>query len=216
MEVKIKKLEDLSQEQKEILKKEILDGKIIIYPTDTVYGLGSVITNEKSLENVYKAKTRNFSSPLIALISSVKYVEKIALLGEKEKELVEKLAKKFWPGALTIILNKKNEIPSIMVSGGNTVGLRVPDLDLALSIIELAGGVLATTSANISGKASPRSYDELSQAIKDRVDLLVDGGECKIGEASTIIDLTTTIPRIVREGAISSKEIEKIIGRLEV
>lgn len=216
MEVKIKKLEDLSQEQKEILKKEILDGKIIIYPTDTVYGLGSVITNEKSLENVYKAKTRNFSSPLIALISSVKYVEKIALLGEKEKELVEKLAKKFWPGALTIILNKKNEIPSIMVSGGNTVGLRVPDLDLALSIIELAGGVLATTSANISGEASPRSYDELSQAIKDRVDLLVDGGECKIGEASTIIDLTTTIPRIVREGAISSKEIEKIIGRLEV
>lgn len=216
MEIKIKKFEDLSQGQKENLKREILVGKLIIYPTDTVYGLGSVITNEKSLENIYKAKTRNFSSPLIALISSVKYIEEIAILGEKEKEMVEKLAKKFWPGALTVILNKKIEVPDIMVSGGNTVGIRIPNLDLALSVIELAGGVLATTSANISGEVSPKSYEELSQAIKDRVDLLIDGGKCKIGEVSTIIDLTTSIPKIIREGAISSREIEKIIGRLEV
>lgn len=216
MELKIKKIEDLSQEKKEVLKREILDGKLIIYPTDTVYGLGTVITKENSLENIYKAKTRNFSSPLIALISSVKYIEKIAILGEKERKMVEKLAEKFWPGALTVILNKKAEVPSIMVSGGNTVGIRIPNLALALNIIELAGGILATTSANISGEASPRSYEELSQAIKDRVDLLIDAGECKIGEVSTIIDLTVATPKIIREGAISSREIEKIIGRLEV
>lgn len=216
MEIKIKKFEDLSQEKKEILKKEILDGKLIIYPTDTVYGLGSIMTNEKSLENIYKVKTRKFSSPLIALISSVKYIEEIAILNEREKELIEKLAKEFWPGALTLILNKKLEVPSVMVSGGNTVGVRIPNLDLALNIIELAGGKLATTSANISGEASPKSYGELSQTIKDRVDLLIDGGECKIGEVSTIVDLTTSIPKLIREGAISSVEIEKIIGRLEV
>ncbi|WP_026338956.1 L-threonylcarbamoyladenylate synthase [Fusobacterium russii] len=216
MEIRIKKFDELSEERKKYLEKEILKGELIIYPTDTVYGLGAIITNEKSLEKIYEVKTRNFSSPLIALVSSVKYIEKIAVLNQKEKKLVEELAKNFWPGALTIILNKKREVPSIMVSGGDTVGVRIPNLDLALEIIELAGGILATTSANISGEASPSSYEELSQTIKDRVDLLIDGGKCKIGEVSTIVDLTKAIPKILREGAISSKEIEKIIGRLEV
>lgn len=216
MQLEIKKTDDFCLEDVDLLKNKLLEGALIIYPTDTVYGLGAIIENEKSLENIYKAKTREFSSPLIALVSSVEYIEKIAILGKKEKKLVEKLAKKFWPGALTIILRKKNIVPSIMVSNGDTVGVRIPNLELSLKIIELAGGILATTSANISGEPSPKSYAELSQAIKDRVDIIVDGGECKIGEASTIIDLTLSKPKILRKGAISVEEIEKIIGRIEV
>lgn len=216
MELRIKEFYELSQEKIEELRKKILEGKLIIYPTDTVYGLGAILTNEKSLENIYKAKSRKFSSPLIALVSSVKHIEKIAILNEKERDILKKLAKKFWPGALTVILKKKDTVADIMVSYGDTVGVRIPNLDLALKIIDLAGGILATTSANISGEMSPSSYRELSEAIKDRVDLLIDGGDCKIGEASTIIDLTKSPPKILREGAISSKEIEKIIGRLEV
>jgi len=210
---KINKISDVGDDKWTLLSQEIKKGSLIIYPTDTVYGLGA-ITNEQSINNVYLAKSRSFTSPLIALLSSVDKVEEVAYVSDKNKELLDKLAKAFWPGALTVILKRKEHIPSIMVSGGNTIGVRIPNLDLAIKIIDLAGGILATTSANISGEATPKSYDELSEAIKSKVDILIDSGECKLGEASTIIDLTSDVPKILRKGAISIEEIEKIIGRV--
>jgi len=203
--IKIDRISDISDDKWTLLSQEIKKGSLIIYPTDTVYGLGAVITNEQSINNVYLAKSRSFSSPLIALLSSVDKVEEVAYVSDKN--LLKKLAKAFWPGALTVIL-------SIMVSGGDTIGVRIPNLDLAIKIIDLAGGILATTSANISGEATPKSYDELSEAIKSKVDILIDSGKCKLGEASTIIDLTSDVPKILRKGAISIEEIEKIIGRV--
>lgn len=198
------------------IKRKLLEGALLIYPTDTVYGLGAVIDNEESLKKIYEAKSRAFSSPLIALVSSVDKIEKIAHIDEKNEKIVKELAKNFWPGALTIILKKKDIVPGIMVSNGDTVGIRIPDLKISLDIIEMAGGILATTSANISGEPSPRSYAELTDEIKSRVDIVIDGGECKIGEVSTIIDLTKSIPKILRKGAISTEEIKKIIGEVEV
>ncbi|MCI5724785.1 MULTISPECIES: L-threonylcarbamoyladenylate synthase [Fusobacterium] len=198
------------------IKRKLLEGALLIYPTDTVYGLGAVIDNEESLKKIYEAKSRAFSSPLIALVSSVDKIEKIAHIDEKNERMVKELAKNFWPGALTIILKKKDIVPGIMVSNGDTVGIRIPDLKISLDIIEMAGGILATTSANISGEPSPRSYAELTDEIKSRVDIVIDGGECKIGEVSTIIDLTKSIPKILRKGAISTEEIKKIIGEVEV
>ncbi|MDY4010442.1 MAG: L-threonylcarbamoyladenylate synthase [Fusobacterium gastrosuis] len=198
------------------IKRKLLEGALLIYPTDTVYGLGAVIDSEESLKKIYEAKSRAFSSPLIALVSSVDKIEKIAHIDEKNEKIVKELAKNFWPGALTIILKKKDIVPGIMVSNGDTVGIRIPDLKISLDIIEMAGGILATTSANISGEPSPRSYAELTDEIKSRVDIVIDGGECKIGEVSTIIDLTKSIPKILRKGAISIEEIKKIIGEVEV
>lgn len=198
------------------IKRKLLEGALLIYPTDTVYGLGAVIDREESLKKIYEAKSRAFSSPLIALVSSVDKIEKIAHIDEKNEKIVKELAKNFWPGALTIILKKKDIVPGIMVSNGDTVGIRIPDLKISLDIIEMAGGILATTSANISGEPSPRSYAELTDEIKSRVDIVIDGGECKIGEVSTIIDLTKSIPKILRKGAISIEEIKKIIGEVEV
>lgn len=198
------------------IKRKLLEGALLIYPTDTVYGLGAIIDNEESLKKIYEAKSRAFSSPLIALVSSVDKIEKIAHIDEKNERMVKELAKNFWPGALTIILKKKDIVPGIMVSNGDTVGIRIPDLKISLDIIEMAGGILATTSANISGEPSPRSYAELTDEIKSRVDIVIDGGECKIGEVSTIIDLTKSIPKILRKGAISTEEIKKIIGEVEV
>lgn len=197
------------------LSQRIKSGELIIYPTDTVYGLGAIISNEESINNIYFAKSRSFNSPLIALLSSVDKVDEVAEVSVEDRELLNKLAKAFWPGALTVILRKKDYIPEIMVSGGNTIGVRIPNLDLAIKIIDLAGGVLATTSANISGKPSPKSYEELSEAIKSKVNLLIDGGKCKLGEVSTIIDLTKKVPKILRKGAITTEEIEKIIGKVE-
>ena len=212
--IKINKISDISNGKWSLLSQEIKKGSLIIYPTDTVYGLGAIVTNEQSINNIYLAKSRSFTSPLIALLSSVDKVEEVATISDENREVLEKLAHAFWPGALTVILKRKKHIPSIMVSGGDTIGVRIPNLDLAIKIIDLAGGILATTSANISGEATPKSYNELSEAIKSRVDILVDGGECKLGEASTIIDLTSDVPKILRNGAISTDEITKIIGRV--
>ena len=212
--LKIDKISNISDDKWTLLSDEIKKGSLIIYPTDTVYGLGAVITNEQSINKIFLAKSRSFTSPLIALLSSVDKVEEVAYVSDKNKELLEKLAKAFWPGALTIILKRKKHIPNIMVSGGDTIGVRIPNLDLAIKIIDLAGGILATTSANISGEATPKSYAELSEDIKSKVDILIDSGECKLGEASTIIDLTSDVPKILRKGAISIEEIEKIIGRV--
>lgn len=193
---------------------ELKKGKLIIYPTDTVYGIGGIITNENTIKNIYKAKDRSFSSPLIALVSNANKIEEIAFINEKNKEKIEKLIKEFWPGGLTIILESKNIVPPIMISNGKTVGVRMPNHETALKIIESAGGILPTTSANISGEATPRSYEELDNEFKKRVDIVIDGGKCPIGTASTIIDMSNENIKILREGAISQKQIEMVIGKI--
>lgn len=197
----------------EEIERYLKAGKLIIYPTDTVYGVGGIIESEETIENIYKAKERNFKSPLIVLVSDVEKIEKIAYINEKNREKIEKLIKRFWPGGLTIILKRKDNVPDIMVSGGATVGVRMPEHEIALNIISRAGGMLPTTSANISGEATPKSYAELSEKFKSRVDIIVDGGECPIGSASTIIDMSDE-PKILRLGAISVEEIEKVIGKI--
>lgn len=197
----------------EEIERYLRAGKLIIYPTDTVYGVGGIIESEETIENIYKAKERNFKSPLIVLVSDVEKIEKIAYINEKNREKIEKLIKRFWPGGLTIILKRKDNVPDIMVSGGATVGVRMPEHEIALNIISRAGGMLPTTSANISGEATPKSYVELSEEFKNRVDIIVDGGECPIGSASTIIDMSDE-PKILRLGAISVEEIEKVIGKI--
>ena len=197
----------------EEIERYLRAGKLIIYPTDTVYGVGGIIESEETIENIYKAKERNFKSPLIVLVSDVEKIEKIAYINEKNREKIEKLIKRFWPGGLTIILKRKDNVPDIMVSGGATVGVRMPEHEIALNIISRAGGMLPTTSANISGEVTPKSYAELSEKFKSRVDIIVDGGECPIGSASTIIDMSDE-PKILRLGAISVEEIEKVIGKI--
>ncbi|MGL5123019.1 MAG: L-threonylcarbamoyladenylate synthase [Fusobacteriaceae bacterium] len=187
---------------------------LIIYPTDTVYGIAGRITSKYALEKIYVAKSRAFSSPLIALISDSDLIEKIAVVDLNKKNILEKLIKTFWPGGLTIILRKKDFIPGIMVSNGNTVGIRMPNHTLALKIIESIGGILPTTSANISGEKTPKTYDEISEKIKNKVDLVIDGGECPIGIESSILDLSGKEIKLLREGAISRKQIEETIGKI--
>lgn len=198
----------------EVIKNELNNDGIIIYPTDTVYGVGASIDSLKGLQKIYEAKERKFNSPLIALLSKVEYIEKIAIIDEGKKIIIDKLAREFWPGALTIILNKKENVPGIMVSNGETVGVRIPALKLAQDIIESVGGILPTTSANISGEKTPRSFEELSEKFKERVEVIVDGGKSPLGIESTILDLTKTLPKILREGAIKKETIEKVIGKI--
>lgn len=192
---------------------QVKKGALIIYPTDTVYGIGADMQSEEALIHLYQAKSRNFSSPLIALVDSVERISEIAYIDSKKEEL-EKLSKAFWPGGLTVILPAKDCVPKIMISGGNTVGVRIPNHEMALEIIRAAGGILPTTSANISGEATPSSYQELSEAIKQKADIVIDGGVCPVGEASTILDFTKDSLQILRLGAITKEEIEAVIGKI--
>ncbi|MGL4403613.1 MAG: L-threonylcarbamoyladenylate synthase [Fusobacteriaceae bacterium] len=185
---------------------------VIIYPTDTVYGVGARMESENAIKKLYEAKSRAFTSPLIALVSSQEKVFQIARVTPAKKEPVKKLMEAFWPGGLTIILKKKANVPEIMVSGGETVGVRMPNHPVALKVIESAGGVLPTTSANISGEATPKSYGELSEEFKDRVDIIIDDGVCPLGTESTIIDMSSKKIKILRTGAITKEQIEAVIG----
>lgn len=193
------------------IAKRVKSGEVIVYPTDTVYGVGTIIEKEDALKKIYSAKERTFSSPLIALVSDESGVEKIAYI-DKNKDQIKKLIKYFWPGALTIILDKKENVPSIMLSGGESIGVRMPNHPIALEIIEACGGILATTSANISGEPSPKKFSEVSEEFKKRVEIVVDGGVCNLGIESTIIDMREK-PLILRHGGVTKEEIEKIIGK---
>ncbi len=164
---------------------------LIVYPTDTVYGVAARIESEDALIKLYAAKSRSFTSPLIALVDKMESVFKVAEVPNFNYEKFKKLTDKFWPGGLTIILKKLDSVPGIMVSHGDTVGVRMPNHEVALNIIEAAGGVLPTTSANISGGSTPKSYNEISEDFMSKVDIVIDGGDCPVGLESTIIDLSS-------------------------
>jgi len=210
----MKKLFENSNLNYEEISNMLANGALIIYPTDTVYGLGASIEVKNALDKIYKVKNRDKKSPLIALLSDKKYIEKIAIINEMNRKKIEKLIENFWPGGLTIILDKKSIIPSNMVSNGSSVGVRIPNHKISIKIIESCGGVLATTSANISGEPSPRSYNELSEKIKSRIEIVVDDNKILKGVESTIIDMRST-PKILREGHITRIVIEKIIGKVK-
>ncbi|GLI56534.1 threonylcarbamoyl-AMP synthase [Propionigenium maris DSM 9537] len=195
------------------IKREITEeNALIVYPTDTVYGVGGSMYSIEAIEKIYAAKEREFTSPLIALVSDVDRVQEIAHMGEN-REKIEKLMKEFWPGALTIILDKKDSVPARMVSGGTSVGVRMPNHPVALDIIEACGGILPTTSANISGEPSPKNHTEVSESFKSRVEIVVEGGDCPVGIESTILDMRGE-PKILRAGGISKEELEEVIGKI--
>lgn len=215
MRFKINNLNDLNKKEILEIEKNIEKGSLIIYPTDTVYGLGASIYSKEAINRIYTVKGRNFSSPIIALVSDRDKISEIAYIDEKNSEILKKLADEFWPGALTIILKRKNIVPDIMVSNGETVGIRMPNNKLALEIINLLGGIVPTTSANFSGEPSPKNFSEVNEELKKKIDIVIDGGKCELGEVSTIIDLTKDIPKIIRKGAIKLEKIQSIIGKVE-
>ena len=203
MNINLKKIKEMVVEEK----------SLIIYPTDTVYGIGGSMYSIEAIEKIYAAKEREFNSPLIALVSKTEMVQEIADFG-KNKDKVESLMKKFWPGALTIILDKKEIVPSRMVSGGSSVGVRMPNHPVAIDVIDACGGILPTTSANISGEPSPKDHIDVSENFRNRVEIIVEGGICPVGIESTIIDMRDE-PKILRAGGVSKDDIETVIGKLK-
>lgn len=170
----------------EIIKKN----GIVIYPTETIYGIGANIFSEDALKKVFAAKKRDIDKPVSIAVSDFKMMDDLVYAGEKEKRFIEKLL----PGPVTVLLKKKKKVPDTLTSGSELVGIRFPDHETAIKLIKLAGVPITSTSANISGEAPPRRVDE----IKISADYIIDGGECK-EEPSTVVDLVNR--KIVRRGA---------------
>ncbi len=188
-------------------------GEVVACPTESVYGLFANALDENAVKKIYVAKGRPSDNPLIVHISNYSMLESIV---EEVPEKAKLLMERFWPAPLTILLKKKNLVPATTTAGLNTVGVRMPKNDIILSIIEEAGVPLAAPSANVSGKPSPTCAKHVLEDMEGRIPCIVDGGDCDFGVESTIIDLSSETPMILRPGNITINMIQDVIGQVSV
>jgi len=183
-------------------------GGIGAFPTDTVYGLGARIDSETAIKKIFKAKGRSQGQPLPILIADAGQLRQIAA---QIPPLAWKLAERFWPGGLTLVLPKAPPISELISAGGDSVGIRLPKHPVPVALIKGLGIPIIGTSANLSSRPSPVTAEDVITQLGEKLDFVIDGGRCPGGKESTIIDLTQQPPRILREGAIPWKEIEKLL-----
>lgn len=188
----------------------MLNGGLVIYPTDTVYGLGANPFDRVAIERIFKVKGRG-RKPLPVLISNLSAVSDIVTITWEAKRLAEY----FWPGGLTIILRIKQMEEWLVgvTQGTGKLGIRQPNSPIALMLAESIGGMIIGTSANLSGEKPPRSVDEALTQLDGKVELALDAGPSEVGVPSTVIDLTCDPPRIIRRGAINVSKIENVLGK---
>lgn len=198
----------LKADQRSIARaaKVVSKGGIVVYPTDTVYGVGCSPFNENSVKRIVEAKQRK-RDPFPILGSSKHHLERIAWFTGKENVI----ASKFWPGPLTLVLRKKLLLPRMVTFGLPTVGVRVPNCDVALRLIELSGGLLVGTSANLSGMKACTSALDAAHQIGEKVDLILDGGETTLKMESTIVRMVDDKIELLRRGAVSETEIRSAL-----
>lgn len=186
----------------------IKSGGLVIYPTDTVYGLGVDAFNRQAVLRVFEAKQRELNKPISIAVANVEQAREVV----EWDDSIDALAKKFLPGPLTMILKKKVGFPDELIASEDKIGVRIPNHDVALDLIKLVGRPITTTSANISGQPNPRTAKEAVKQVGDKVDFVLDAGECEIGEPSTVVELVDGRVKILRAGAISKKEIEGVLS----
>jgi L-threonylcarbamoyladenylate synthase len=184
-------------------------GGLVAFPTETVYGLGALVFNEQAARKVYIVKNRPFDNPLIIHISSLEMLDTVAT-NIPEKAL--RLAEKFWPGPLTLILPRNKSVPKVVSGGLDTVAVRMPAHPVALALIKEAGEPVAAPSANLAGKPSPTTAEHVIQDLYGKIDAIIDAGETLYGVESTIINILSNPPVLLRPGAIPVEEIERVLG----
>jgi L-threonylcarbamoyladenylate synthase len=184
-------------------------GDVIGLPTETVYGLAADARNVDAVRKIFQLKGRPAEHPLIVHIGETAQLEQWA---SHVPETATKLARAFWPGPLTLILKKRDEVPDIVTGDQDTVGLRCPAHPLALAVLRQFAGGLAAPSANRFGRISPTTAQHVRDEFGDAVPVVLDGGDCEVGIESTIVDLSGTVPRILRPGHIGKLQLETVIG----
>jgi len=182
-------------------------GGLVAFPTDTVYGLGACVDIQRAMERLYQIKQRPRSMALPLLLADTSQISEVA---EPVSEVAWLLVRNFLPGALTLVLLKSSSVPDIITAGGRTVAVRIPAHPVPVALVEGLGTPIVGTSANLSGKSSSLTADEVYSQFGDRVDLVIDGGRCPGGKESTIVDVTGETPVILREGAISREDLKRV------
>lgn len=178
----------------------------MVYPTDTVYGLGCSALNSEAVERIYKVKQRPHHLPLPVLLADVSQLDVVVA---PVPGVAQFLMRRFWPGGLTLVLPKAASLPAIVTAGSDKVAIRIPSHAVPLAIIRGLGSPIIGTSANISDKPSPVTAEEAEQQLGKQVDLIIDAGRCPGGIESTIVDVTVETPVILRAGIISEGEIKR-------
>ena len=201
---------------KEILSRAgsiIRDGGLVAFPTETVYGLGGDALNPESSRKIYAAKGRPSDNPLIVHVATMEDVEAIV---KEVPEAAYKLAEAFWPGPLTMIMNKNDRVPHETTGGLDTVAIRMPNNEIALELIRQSGGYIAAPSANTSGRPSPTLARYCEEDLSGKIEMIIDGGQVGIGLESTIVDLTSEEPMILRPGYITQDMLKEILGSVTI
>lgn len=189
----------------ECLKK----GEPVVFPTETVYGLGAPIFDLKAVGRIFEIKARPLDNPLIAHVSSM---EQARLLSDDLPPLFELLANRFWPGPLALIVKRRKEVPDQVSAGHPTIAIRMPSHPIARKLIEAVAVPLVAPSANLSGKPSPTRVRDVLEDLNGKVSLIIDGGECEVGIESTVLSLYHSVPTILRPGKITQEMLEEAIG----
>jgi L-threonylcarbamoyladenylate synthase len=189
-------------------------GGMVAFPTDTVYGLAVLPWDRDALARLHEAKKRRPDKPIPLLLSDVDQLDRVAVIPHLLKNEIRRLIARFWPGGLTLVLTKTEVVPSL-VSRSHTVGVRVPDLLLARTVIQSAGGVLAATSANMSGQPSPITAREVEGQLGGRIDLILDGGPSLGGVPSSVLDCTVSPPLLLRHGAVDEATLRAVVASIQ-
>lgn len=185
------------------------EGKLVAFPTETVYGLGANALDPAAVARIFEAKGRPTTSPVIVHVSSTEMARTVV---SEWPESAELLAQRFWPGPLTLILKKQPIVPALVTAGLDTVGVRMPANPIALALIEAAQAPIAAPSANRFTQLSPTTAQHVREGLGDRVAYVLDGGPCTVGIESTVLSLTDPAPLLLRPGGISRQQIEDVIG----
>lgn len=207
--------EKIKEEEIKQAAKQIQEGNLVLFPTETVYGIGANALDENAVKKIFIAKGRAGDNPLIVHVSSLEMVEELV---SKISPLERKLMETFWPGPLTIILNRKSKevISNTVTASLDTVGIRMPSNLIAQKLIQMAGVPIAAPSANISGKPSGTNIEDIIEELQEKVDYILDGGITNIGLESTVIRVEKDTIRILRPGKITKEQLEAIANKVEV
>ena len=189
------------------------EGGLVGIPTETVYGLGANGLNPDAVRRIFQAKGRPQDNPLILHIPDGTWLERYC---RNIPPAAHVLAQKFWPGPLTMVLRRRENVPNAVTAGLDTVGVRCPDHPVTLAIIRAAGVPVAAPSGNLSGRPSPTCAAHMAEDMDGRIEAIVDGGPCGVGVESTIVDLTTPIPRLLRPGGLPLERLEEVLGAVAV
>lgn len=188
-------------------------GGIVAFPTETVYGLGANGLNPDAVKKIFQAKGRPTDNPLILHIYDIAQLD---ILTEEIPSLAIECMRRFWPGPLTMVFNKSSIVPDIISGGLETVAIRMPDNPIALELIKKSGSAIAAPSANISGKPSPTSAEHVRSDLSGKIEMIIDGGSTGVGLESTVLDLSTDTPTILRPGGITFEQLSEFIPNLQV